>query len=154
MKKGIVTLCFLFCIGSLVGCLSSAESTGDKQGNGEVKLDRKNDIVGKMGGVTNLDKFEKFLVHVKNGQSDKVRIVNYTDEGNPIFQTLEYDGMNINYMFDDSNDKFGGTHKGKKSDVCRGVIKEGSGESINYKLGECQKKLAYINYFLLKVPSE
>ncbi|PEB50396.1 hypothetical protein CON65_03255 [Bacillus pseudomycoides] len=145
MRKGIALLCFLFCIGSLVGCVSSTKSTGDNQ---------KDDIVEKVSGVTNLDKFEKFLVHVKNGQSDKVRIVHYTDEGDPIFQTLDYDGMNINYTFDDSNDKFGSTHKGKKSDVCRGILKEESKESVNYKLSECQKNLEYINYFLVKVPNE
>ncbi|PEZ07251.1 hypothetical protein CN326_08870 [Bacillus sp. AFS018417] len=55
---------------------------------------------------------------------NKVRIVNYTDEGDPIFQTLDYDGININYLFDDSNDKFGGSHKGKKVMCVKGLWKK------------------------------
>ncbi|MDM5157232.1 DUF4362 domain-containing protein [Bacillus sp. DX1.1] len=154
MKKGIVLLCLLVCIGSLVGFLFSTKLVENSENHGAAKVDKKNDIVGKMDEVSNLDKFEQFLNHVKSGQADQVRIVNYTDEGDPIFQTLDYDGTNINYIFDDSNDKFGGIHKGKKRDVCRGIMKEESNEGISYKLSECKENHEYIGYFLLKAPNE
>ncbi|WP_375337710.1 hypothetical protein [Bacillus sp. 3103sda1] len=41
-----------------------------------------------------------------------------------MFQTLDYDGININYLFDDSNDKFGGSHKGKKVMCVKGSWKK------------------------------
>lgn len=154
MRKGIVLLCFLFYIGGLAGCLSSVKTVEGNQKHGEAKVDKKNDIVVKIGRESNLNKFQQFLTHVKSGKADKVRIVNYTDEGDPIFQTLDYDGININYLFDDSNDKFGGSHKGKKSDVCKGIMKEKSGEDVSYTLSECKENHEYISYFLLKVPHE
>ncbi|PHA01503.1 hypothetical protein COE51_04185 [Bacillus pseudomycoides] len=154
MRKGIILFCFLFYIGGLAGCVFSVKTVEDNQKHGEVKIDKKSDIVVKIGEASNLDKFQQFLAHVKSGRADKVRIVNYTDEGDPIFQTLDYDGANINYLFDDSNDKFGGSHKGKKSDVCKGIMKEKSGEAVSYTLSECKENHEYISYFLLKVPYE
>jgi hypothetical protein len=154
MRKGIILLCFLFYIGVLAGCLSSVKTVENNQKQGEVKVNKKSDIVVKTDGASNLEKFQQFLAHVKSGRADKVRIVNYTDEGDSIFQTLNYDGININYLFDDSNDKFGGSHKGKKSDVCKGIMKEKSGEAVSYTLSECKKNHEYISYFLLKVPHE
>ncbi|MDC2865485.1 DUF4362 domain-containing protein [Bacillus sp. BP-3] len=152
MRKGIVLLCFLFYIGGLAGCLSSVKTGNQK--NDETKVDKKSDIIVKIGGESNLDKFQQFLTHVKNGKADKVRIVYYTDEGDPIFQTLDYDGININYLFDDSNDKFGGSQKGKKSDVCKGIMKEKSDEAVSYKLSECKGNRKNVSYFLLEVRHE
>ncbi|MEI4829971.1 DUF4362 domain-containing protein [Bacillus sp. FJAT-53711] len=154
MRKGIVLLCFLFYMGGLAGCLSSVKTVENNQKHGKAKVDKKNDIVITMGEQSNLDKFQQFLTHVKSGKADKVRIVNYTDEGDPIFQTLNYDGININYLFDDSNDKFGGRHKGEKGDVCKGIMKEKSDEGVSYTLSECKESHEYISYFLLKVPHE
>ncbi|MFD0770635.1 DUF4362 domain-containing protein [Bacillus sp. CGMCC 1.60114] len=154
MRKGIILLCFLFYVGVLAGCLSSVKTVEGNQKHGEAKVDEKNDIVVKIGRESNLNKFQQFLTHVKSSKADKVRIVNYTDEGDPIFQTLDYDGININYLFDDSNDKFGGSHKGKKSDVCKGIMKEKSGEAVSYTLSECKENHEYISYFLLKVSHE
>ncbi|MGF9964123.1 DUF4362 domain-containing protein [Bacillus rhizoplanae] len=154
MRKGIILLCFLFYIGVLAGCLSSVKTVENNQKQGEVKVNKKSDIVVKTDGTSNLEKFQQFLAHVKSGKADKVRIVNYTDEGDPIFQTLNYDGININYLFDDSNDKFGGSHKGKRSDMCRGIMKEKSDEGVSYKLSECKENHEYMSYFLLKVPHE
>lgn len=142
MRKEIALLCFLFYMGGLAGCSSSA------------KVDKKSDIIVKISGESNLDKFQQFLTHVKNGKADKVRIVHYTVEGDPIFQTLDYDGININYLFDNSNDKFSGSQKGKKSDVCKGIMEEKSNGAVSYKLGECKENRKNMDYLLLEVPHE
>ncbi|MGG0274647.1 DUF4362 domain-containing protein [Bacillus rhizoplanae] len=74
MRKGIVLLCFLFYIGGLAGCLSSVETVEDNWKQGEAKVDKKNDIVVKIGGESNLDRFQQFLTHVKSGKADKVKL--------------------------------------------------------------------------------
>lgn len=52
-------------------------------------IDKKNDVIVKGAGILNLDKFEKFVLNVEQREVDKIRIVQYTLEGDPIFQTLE-----------------------------------------------------------------
>ncbi len=75
---------FLF---SLVAC-SQPTST----------IDKKNDVIAKRTGITNLDKFEKFVLSVEQGEVDNIRIVHYTHEGDLIFQTLEHSGKDIYFM--------------------------------------------------------
>jgi len=54
-------------------------------------------IVIEQGEITNnLDKLEGFIVNVKNGIEDKIRIVRKTTVGDPIFDTLDYNGEKYN----------------------------------------------------------
>ncbi|MDM5190738.1 DUF4362 domain-containing protein [Bacillus sp. DX4.1] len=154
MKKGIVLLCLLVCIGSLVGFLFSTKLVENSEKHGIAKIDKKNDVVGKIGDVTNLDKFQQFLTRVKSGQTDQVRIVHYTDEGDPIFQTLEYDGIEIRYTSDNSQDKFAGKDKGIESDTCKKITKDIREEGIRYTLNDCMKEAGRNGYELLSVPAK
>ncbi|WP_410984205.1 DUF4362 domain-containing protein [Bacillus cereus] len=141
MRKGITSLCFLFCISSLVAC-SHPDS----------KIDENHDVIAKGHKVSNLHKFEKFVVNVEKDVTDKIRIVNYTDEGDPIFQTLEYDGEEIIYTSDSSQDKFAGKDKGVYSDTCKKITKDVFEEDIRYRLIECTNKAGRNGYDLLPVP--
>ena len=57
--------------------------------------------------ISNLDKFEKFIWNVEQGKVDKIRIVQYTHEGDPVFQTLEHSKKDILYVLDNRQDQFG-----------------------------------------------
>lgn len=92
IEKRISCIClFLF---SLVACSPSSTT-----------IDKKNDVIVKGIGTSNLDKFEQFVMNVDQGEVDKIRIVQYTDEGDPVFQTLEHSGKDILYVLDSRQDK-------------------------------------------------
>jgi hypothetical protein len=42
------------------------------------------DIVDSHGEITNIEKFMKFVENVNHGREDKIRVVRYTTEGDPI----------------------------------------------------------------------
>ncbi|PEA83521.1 DUF4362 domain-containing protein [Bacillus pseudomycoides] len=142
MRTGIASLCFLFCIGSLVAC---SQSGG--------KIDENNDVIAKGHKISNLHKFEKFFMNVEKGRADKICIVNYTHEGDPIFQTLEYDGREISYKVDNSYDKFTGKDKGIYSDTCKKIMKD-TREDIGYTLHDCVKETGHNGYDLFRIPAK
>ncbi len=111
---------FLF---SLVACSSSSTT-----------IDKKNDVIVKGAGILNLDKFEKFVLNVEQREVDKIRIVQYTLEGDPIFQTLEYSGNDIFYVSDNRKDKFAGKDKGLYKDSCKSIVKVLLKSSANQKV--------------------
>lgn len=45
-------------------------------------------------------------------KESKVRITGYTEEGAPIISDLNFNGKEIEYIFDNSRDKHGGKQKG------------------------------------------
>ena len=52
------------------------------------------------------EKWEDFLTCVRAGQKDSIMIVQYTDEGDPIYTTLEYDTEAFHVKVDNSRDKW------------------------------------------------
>lgn len=71
--------------------------------------------------VYNLDKFEQFITNLSSKKADNIRVTSYTDEGDPIFKDLKFDGNVINYSYDTSNDAFGGSNTGVRTDTCSEV---------------------------------
>ena len=109
------------------------------------------DIVFKQEEITtNLDKLEGFIENVENGKEDKIRIVRRTTEGDPIFDTLDYNGENIMYTFDNSQDEFGGSDKGKESGTCENLESEKSEKGKKYYLTECSSEIG--KYFDFEIP--
>ena len=107
------TSCICLFLFSLVACSPSSTT-----------IDKKNDVIVKGAGTSNLDKFEQFVMNVDQGKVDKIRIVQYTDEGDPVFQMLEHSGKDILYVLDSRQDKFAGDHKGLHKDSCKSIVKE------------------------------
>ncbi|MCU5681806.1 MULTISPECIES: DUF4362 domain-containing protein [Bacillus cereus group] len=138
-KTGFICL-FLF---SLVTC---------SQPN--IDIDKKNDVIVKRAGISNLDKFEKFVLNVDQGKVDKIRIVQYTHEGNPIFQTVEHSENDILYVLDNRKDQFAGEHKGLHKDSCKSIVKEQGELEITYRLIDCTSKNGRNGYDLLYVPKK
>lgn len=51
---------------------------------------KKGYVVYVQGEIINYTYFEQFVENYNNGQDATVKIAKYTDEGDPIFHTLEY----------------------------------------------------------------
>jgi len=90
--------------------------------------------------VVNLERFEKFLINISNKKEDTIRVTGYTDEGDPIFKDLHFDGKIIHFTYDNSNDKFAGKDKGIEKDVCTEIIKaENELGKIEFLISGCSK---------------
>ena len=95
------------------------------------------DIVDTHGEINNLEKFMKFVENVNQGTEDKIKVVRYTTEGDPLLHDLEYDGKIITSTLDTTRDEFGNgsvsTAKCKFIDVIE------TDESTDYTLSGCDK---------------
>ncbi|RKF44839.1 hypothetical protein BCY92_17555 [Bacillus wiedmannii] len=140
-RSGFICL-FLFFF-SLVAC---------SQPN--IEIDRKNDVIVKRAGISNLDKFGRFVLNVEQGEVDKIRIVQYTHEGDPIFQTLEHSENDILYVSDNRKDQFAGEDKGLHKDSCKRIVKEQRESQTAYRLIDCVNENGRNGYDLLYVPKK
>ncbi|WHT94848.1 DUF4362 domain-containing protein [Bacillus cereus] len=131
---------FLF---SLVACSQS-----------NTTIDKKNDVVVKGTGISNLNKFEQFVLNIDQGKVDKIRIVHYTHEGDPIFQTLERSKNDILYVSDNRKDQFAGDNKGLYKDSCKSIVKDERESGITYRLIDCTNEEGQNGYDVLYVPKK
>lgn len=99
--------------------------------------------------VINVERFEQFLSNLSNNKEDKIRITNYTHEGDPIFQDLQFDGKVIQYRHDNSNDEFAGNDRGVETDACTKISeKENEQGEVKYLISGCLKNQ---DHFLIRV---
>ncbi|PGR33130.1 hypothetical protein COC47_27670 [Bacillus cereus] len=115
-------------------------------------VDEKKDVILKHEKIVNLNEFKSFVENVKLEKPDKVKIVSYTDEGDPIVQTLNYDGKEIRYSIDNSNDKFSSENNKEQKTVCKKLNKRQENSQVVYYLDECSQK--DIDNMLLNIPME
>ncbi|MBO0588808.1 DUF4362 domain-containing protein [Sporosarcina sp. E16_8] len=110
------------------------------------------DIVFSQEGeiTSNLDKLLKFIQNVENGNEDTIHIVRRTTEGDPIFDTLDYNGESIKYSHDNSKDKFGGSDKGVTNTTCTDLGSENTEKGIKYSLTGCSSNIG--KYFDFEIP--
>lgn len=139
MKINFFFIVFLLLV-LISGCLKE-----NKTDQGGIK---KGDVVEKHGEIKNLEKFNEFIKNVNNGRKDKIRIVVYTIEGDPIFYTLNYDSKKINYTFDDSKDRYGGA--GTQTTTCSKIESMKTENGLKYYLSKCSSKTS--NSFDFRVP--
>jgi len=78
------------------------------------------DVVNLHGKYSNMEKWHRFLKNVEQNKEDKVRITQYTIEGDPIFYELVFDGKVIHYTYDNSMDAYG-SDSGRPSTSCTGM---------------------------------
>ena len=106
------------------------------------------DVVNLHGKMYNFDKWTLFLRNLDMGVPNQVRITQYTDEGDPIFYELVYDGAEaIAYTYDNSRDGFG-SNAGRPSTVCRGIELEKNIEfGSHYKLTGCDNETGNTFWF-------
>ncbi len=95
------------------------------------------DIVDTHGDITNLEIFMEFIENVQEGKEDKIRVVRYTTEGDPILHDLEFDGEVITSKVDSTRDEFG---SGKVSTAaCQSIDVIETHERTEYSLTGCSK---------------
>lgn len=109
------------------------------------------DIVHNLGGLQNAERFQTFVRNVEDRHEDRIRIIYYTIEGDPIYKELRFDGETIHFMYDTTHDAFG-THR-KWKDDCTGIAKtqEANGDT-SYTIRGCRKNSKEMDYGLLSLP--
>ncbi len=110
----------------------------------------KGDVVNMHGLVYNFSVFETFVENVQAGKEGKIRIVNFTIEGDPIFTLLRYDGNSIRVTVDNSKEKHGGNRWFHTKDTCTEIVKE-VGVSVVYSLKNCEITSSNNYYHLLNM---
>jgi hypothetical protein len=61
------------------------------------------DVVDLHGKVNNAERLEKFYGNISLTIKDKIRITQFTIEGDPLFYDFEYNGKEIKYTYDNSS---------------------------------------------------
>src|SRR5690606_836879 len=92
-------------------------------------------------------KLETFYNHYNKNQKSQITIVHYTDEGDPVYLDLDFDGQTIKYIRDDSWDAFGGQDKGVKKTSCNILSKHTASNKNSYRteyvLSDCISDIGF-----------
>ncbi len=111
MKKvySIFVLFVLFVSFLIAGCQNLESSTNKNLEQDTISeyIPASEDIIDLHGKIENEERFKEFLNHVETGIKDSIRVVRFTEEGDPILHDLAYDGKGIKSTQDTRRDKFG-----------------------------------------------
>jgi Domain of unknown function (DUF4362) len=99
LRKWIIALLSLI---FLVACSQEEEQPTKKADNFN-----SDDITISYSGIENADRFNDFSKRVAQHQTDEIRITQRTLEGDPIYQTIKFDGKVFQYIHDSRKDAFG-----------------------------------------------
>lgn len=133
LKKAIITMVSLLML--LTACGTNPSKT-EKQGTSETNLPEDNQIIDKHGDVKNLKRLDDFVQNVNEGKGDEIKITHYTIEGDPIYDTVTYDGKQLTITNDNTEDKFGSPEI--TTYTCKNIIKDESATELNYMLMDCE----------------
>jgi len=86
----------------LISCSKSASKIKDKQ-----FTPAKTDIVSNYGGIENLTRLKEFILNVNKGKEDKIRVVSFTKEGDPIISEVTYNLETLEVTNDSTRDEYG-----------------------------------------------
>ncbi|PLR70693.1 DUF4362 domain-containing protein [Bacillus sp. UMB0728] len=98
----------------------------------------KHDVVNTHGRIENLSLLEEFIEDVSMNKDSEVRVVNYTDEGDPIIHELKYSNDQLTSIKDTRADEFG--DQLVKEDVCETIKKLDKNNQTIYQLEGCKGK--------------
>ena len=152
MKKIIILMSISLLTMALLGCNQETESSNPKKPYHSEEAIKNGDIVNFHGEISNIDRFEQFLENLKNDTKDEIRMTSYTEEGDPVFYNLTFDGYKIQYTYDDSQDGFAGSNKGVKSTSCSNIETQHTEMRALYVLSGCSSDIG--NTFYLPVPEK
>lgn len=96
----------------------------------------KRDVVNVHGSIENLGLLEQFTDDVSMNKNSGVRVVNYTDEGDPIIHDLKYSTGKLISIIDTRADEFG--DQLGKEDVCESIKKIDGNNQTTYQLEGCK----------------
>ena len=144
MKRSLLLLpiCLI-----LISCIDNSEVIDSPviEVSSSIYTHTDEDIIDKLGEVTNLQRFEDFVLNVNAKQNDKIRIVSYTTEGGQILKDLIFDGNNIMYTIDTTRDQY--REQLVAATACQSIEKIESSELTVYKINKCEEELD--NYLLV-----
>lgn len=104
------------------------------------------DVVQLNGEVRNTDRWFAFVEHVHGGEPDAVQVVQYTEEGAPIFSNLTYDGEMIRHRYDNRMDGYGKPEQ--RFEFCNGLDVEESEQGASYRLSGCENREGTFQLFV------
>ncbi|AZS16548.1 DUF4362 domain-containing protein [Paenibacillus lutimineralis] len=145
----------------LVSCSSGPNNNPNDSSHSKLSFQqakRQGYVVVGPPGLANVNKLEKFYEDYLNKTSCLVALAHYTDEGDPIFIDLEFNGEEILYTYDNSWDGFGGQNKGVQHTTCTQMNKRtgprGERKGTEYYLNSCNDDIGYSDpvqkeYFLM-----
>ncbi|MNP36001.1 hypothetical protein D3C76_1293570 [compost metagenome] len=120
-------------------------------------------VVAGPSGLANVDKLIDFFEDYQNKKNSSITLARYTDEGDPIYVDLEFDGKEILYTYDNSWDGFGGQNTGVRNTSCSQMGKRTGlrvdSNGTEYYLTSCNDDIGYSDqekqeYFLLFVKQD
>jgi hypothetical protein len=93
------------------------------------------EVIDVHGMIENIERLDIFVDNVQSGKKDKIRLIRYTIEGDPIFHDLVYNGSKLIFTLDTTKDKFG---QGEvKSNDCQSIQRLESDTETKYVLEGC-----------------
>ncbi|OWA37651.1 hypothetical protein B9G55_06260 [Saccharibacillus sp. O16] len=113
------------------------------------------DLVEEPSGFIHLDKWHTFLKRVEQQQPASIQLTRFTDEGDPIFYNIDYDGSRFHYLLDTLLDGWGTPER--KQDTCQWLASQPTPNaspenSTTYNLDGCERSAGGQNEsFSLKV---
>ncbi|WP_168124055.1 DUF4362 domain-containing protein [Paenibacillus sp. HB172176] len=161
LKKLIIFMSFMMLLSSCSLNIVNNDSTHQNLTSREAE-DRGFVVVG-ISGLANIEKIENFYNDYKSKNESSVSLARYTDEGDPIYVDLDFNGEEIEYTYDNSKDKFGGKNKGVNKTTCKNIMKRteqrGEQSGIEYYLKECEQDIGYSDkenkeYYLIFIPED
>jgi hypothetical protein len=124
----------VFMILSACGTNPSVKEQGQASNN--LNSVENNEIVNMHGTVKNLYRLNLFVENVAAKKSDEVKITHYTIEGDPIYNTVTFDGKQLKITNDNSEDKFGSGEI--FTYTCKNLTKNESETELEYLLIDCE----------------
>ncbi|MBT2688477.1 DUF4362 domain-containing protein [Bacillus sp. ISL-47] len=104
------------------------------------------DVIHSHGSMEHLEELDRFIEQFNKQKRAKVRIVQYTIEGDPIMTDLDYDGEIIHYLHDTTRDQYGSGSLTEKN--CENITKTETNTETYYNLScsGTQEEIIYIEH--------
>ncbi|MCQ6563281.1 DUF4362 domain-containing protein [Paenibacillus mendelii] len=93
------------------------------------------DIVNLHGQLKNVERLQEFYQNISQNKKDDIRITQFTEEGDPIFYDLEFNGEEIKYTYDTTKDNHGKNRV--RSTTCKTLIATKIDTGVEYTLEGC-----------------
>ncbi|WP_442598078.1 DUF4362 domain-containing protein [Neobacillus sp. D3-1R] len=130
----------------LAGCGTNIISDGPEKTGSTITS---NDIIDIHGNVKNLERLDVFMQHLKNGETDEIRVTHYTIEGDPIYDEVIFDGKQLSITNDTTEDEFG--PKERTTYTCQNIERNETNKTLEYMLIDCELEEQKGNHPLISI---
>lgn len=131
-----------------ISLLSGCGSEENIQSSPEPSKPSNGEVIDRHGQVENMERLDTFVENVQASSKDKIRLIRYTIEGDPIFHDLDFDGSSLTLTHDSTEDQYGSGEV--TSYDCKSISKQESDTETKYMLEGCSNEnlseLLYISH--------